>query len=147
MSKQVRKDKVVEISCMSIAGGELKLKAGFKYFANVRLDYANISEGELIDLCSEGSSVRVKAQAKLRKNKALLDQKGVIAESAGEVGDRIEEWVVFDVATDFERESGHRSPEKTAKTAYSKMSIEQKAAFVVENMGVSYEEALSMVQK
>ena len=147
MATQIVSGKIVEITKMSVAGGDLSLAQGMKYFINLRLNYEGVTEEELIGLASEGSSVRVKAQAKLRKMEDKLKE-SVYAESAGDVDVDDLAWVEFNVATDFESEGrGPRDPEKQAKSAYSKMTDEQKAKFVSENMGVSMEDALKMVKK
>jgi len=146
--QRVRKDsKVVEILKMSVAGAALSLDEGFKYFVNLRLNYDGLTETELMGLASEGSSVRVKAQAKLRKDEALLKEHGVVEESAADV-DAIElGWIEFDVATDFEREASVQDPEKRAKSAYGKMTEEQKVAFIMSTLNVSEEDAQGMVQR
>lgn len=134
MAKQVLKKntRIVEITGMSVAGGELSLPKNHKYFVNIRLDYSDVEPLDAILLASEGSSVRVKAQAKLRANEKLLKEKGKVAESAGDVDVKKLGWIDFDVATDFEAaERGPRDPEKTAKSALGKMDFEGKVQFIM----------------
>ena len=66
MSTQIRIENSVKITRMSVAGADLKLPKDHKYFVNLELDYTDVSREDLMDLASGGSSVRVKAQAKLR---------------------------------------------------------------------------------
>lgn len=137
-------EKSVTISNMSVAGGDLKLPDGQKYFVNITLDFSNVAFDQAIGLASEGSSMRVKAQAKLRKDEALLKEKGVIAESAADVNPT--EVITFDVSTDFERAETTRDPAKQASSAYKKMDLEQKAKFIAETLGVDIAEARLMVK-
>lgn len=151
MATQSINGKIVRIERMSVAGGDLNLAKGMKYFINLELDYTDVSEEELIGLASEGSSVRVKAQGKLRGQEELLQECGIVAESASELKESELESMTpikFNVATDFERETGKpKDPVKAGKSAYSKMTVEQKALFISETMGVSLEEAEAMVQR
>ena len=146
MAEQKVNGKVVEIRKMSVAGAVLSLAEGFKYFVNLRLNYANVSEEELLGLASEGSSVRVKAQAKLRADEGTLREKGIVAESAADVKADELGWIEYDVATDFERSSGGTAnPEKRAKSAYAKMTVEQRIAFIMDTLNVPEDVAKGMV--
>lgn len=148
MAKQTVKENIVTVTCMSVAGGDLDLPKGHKYFVNLELDYEGIELAEAIQLASEGSSVRVKAQAKLRAlgDKALEEGGAVVAESANDVQPMELGTFTFKVATDFESEKGGpRDPEKTAKSAFSKMSREQKVQFIIDTMGIEPEVAETMV--
>lgn len=150
MAKQVLLDdsKVVRIECMSIAGGSLELPKGHKYYANLELDYTGIELNEAIQLASEGSSIRVKAQAKLRAlgAKALENDGAVLAESAGEVNADDLGTFQFDVSTDFESErGGPRDPKKQATSAFKKMDDEQRIAFIMETLGVDEDAARGML--
>ena len=150
MATQERKDKIVTIKGMSVAGGELTLPKGHKYFVNLELDYSLTTHEDCIDLASGGSSVRVQAQAKLRADEGTLEKHGVIAESledAEKQGVGQKPSIRFDVSTDFESEKGgKRDPAKTAASAFSKMDREQKLAFVMGTMGVTREVAETLVK-
>lgn len=148
MATQVRTDNIVKIHKMSVAGGNLSLPKGHKYFVNLALDYDSVSRETLMELCSEGSSMRVKAQAKLRKMEGKLKELGVVAESASELDEDSLGWIKFKVDTDFEREAaGPRDPQKMATSAYGKMTEEQKAVFIAETLGCSVEEARGHIQR
>lgn len=148
MAKQTLEGKVVTITCMSVAGGDLNLPKGHKYFVNLELDYSNVTEEEAIQLASEGSSVRVKAQAKLRAlgDKGLENGGAVVAESASEVKAEDLGTFSFDVSTDFESErGGPRDPEKQAASAFKKMDREAKARLIADTLKIPFEQALNMV--
>jgi len=133
---------------MSVAGGDLKLPDKEKYFVNLELDYSNVSKEEAIELASGGSSVRVKSQSMLREMESVLKEKGVVAEDLGTAeknGLDKKGFIRFDVSTDFASEGKTRNPQRQAASAYSKMTREQKVAFVAENMGLSEEEAEKLV--
>ena len=150
MATQERKDKVVSIIGMSVAGGELKLATGMKYFVNLKLDYSNVTFEDAIELASGGSSVRVQAQGKLRGDEATLKANGVVAESLAEAeknGLDKKPFITFDVSSDFESEGrGKRDPAKTASSAYGKMDREQKIVFVMGQMGVDRKTAETLVK-
>ena len=146
MSTQIRIENSVKITRMSVAGADLKLPKDHKYFVNLELDYTDVSREDLMDLASGGSSVRVKAQAKLRGMEAKLKEQGQVGESASEFEDDDLGWIKFHVATDFEKEaSGPRDPAKTVVSAYSKMTDGQKVEFIMEQMGLSEEDAIAAV--
>ncbi len=150
MAKQIwnEEEKVVTIQCMSVAGGDLDLPKGHKYYVNLELDYSQVSHEEAIQLASEGSSVRVKAQAKLRAlgAKALENDGAVMAESAGEVHTDDLGIFSFDVSTDFESErGGPRDPQKQATSAFKKMDDKQRIAFIMETLGVDEDAARGMI--
>lgn len=148
MATQSRIENIVKIHKMSVAGGDLSLPKGHKYFVNLALDYDSVSREMLMELASEGSSIRVKAQAKLRKMEGKLKELGVVAESASELDEDALGWIEFRVETDFEREAaGPRDPQKTATSAYGKMTEEQKAAFIAETLGCSVEEAMGHIKR
>ena len=66
MSEQVKaKDNKVLVKCVSVKGGDLP--NGFQVYVNLEFDYTGMTLEQLQGLCSEGSSVRVKAQGQLRK--------------------------------------------------------------------------------
>ena len=150
MSTQERKEKIVEITGMSVSGGELKLATDMKYFVNIKLDYSNVTFEDAIELASGGSSVRVQAQGKLRKDEAQLKANGVVAESLAEAekkGLDKKPFITFDVSTDFESEGrGKRDPAKTATSAYGKMDREEKIVFVMGQMGIDRQTAETLVK-
>lgn len=137
----------MEVTGMSVAGGDLNLPKGHKFFVNLRLDYSKVELDEAIQLASEGSSVRVKAQAKLRTMEAKLrEQKAVVAESASNIDVNKLPWFEFDVSVDFESErGGPRDPQKVAASAFSKMTRQQKVETVASTLKISIEEADKLV--
>jgi hypothetical protein len=150
MATQKREGKVVTVYGMSVAGGDLKLPNGMKYFVNMELDYTDVTFEDAIELASGGSSVRVQAQAKLRLDESTLKRCGVVAEAYTEdvksdLADA--EFVIFNVATDFESEKGgKRDPAKTAASAFSKMDREQKVNFIIQTMQIDRAVAEAMVK-
>lgn len=141
MSEQVKaKDNKVLVKCVSVKGGDLP--NGFQVYVNLEFDYTGISIEDLQGLCSEGSSIRVKAQAQLRKyTTADLLKHGVQAVEGltKEIKDQlaIREPIKFTVDTDFESETGGpRDPVKTGTSAYKKMDIDQKRDYLLNTVGL-----------
>lgn len=145
IQKLIENSTIVRIECMSVAGGTLGLENGFKYYVNLELDYEGLEASELMQLASEGSSVRVKAQAKLRAlgDKVLQDGGAVKAESAGEVKADALGTFKYNVATDFESErGGPRDPKKQALSGFQKSDDEGKIEIVMTALGCTREEAI-----
>ena len=138
----------VLITGMSVKGGDLP--NGFQVYTNVMLDYNGVSEDDLMALASEGSSVRVKAQAKMRKwsttellKYGVKGVEGLTAEVKTEL--KYIEPFTFDVETDFEKaETGPRDPVTTATRALGKMTDVQKIAFFRE---CGFEEQADVLQE
>jgi hypothetical protein len=150
MATQSRNDKVVRIDGMSVAGGDLSLPKGHKYFINLELDYSDVEFEKAIELASGGSSVRVQSQAKLRVDEETLKKHGIVAESLEDAeGKGLKDVapVKFDVGSDFEAERGPRDKEKAAVSAFKKASIETRITLVMETLKITREEALAMMPK
>jgi len=149
MATMKREGKVIKVTGMSVAGGDLKsLPKNHKYFVNLELDYGSVELEDAIELASGGSSVRVQAQAKLRGMEGKLKESGVVAEdlkTAESNGLNEKGFIRFDVSTDFESEGRTQDPKKRAASAFQKMDSGQKVAFVMESMGVEREKALELL--
>lgn len=136
MSTQSKaKENKVLVTDVSVKGGDLP--TGFQCYLNLEFDFSGVEIEELQGLCCEGSSLRVKAQAQLRKwTTAKLSESGVQAVEGltAVVKEQLAELppVKFVVDTDFEKaESGPRDPMKTATSAFGKMDAKTKYQYLI----------------
>lgn len=137
MSEQViaSKNKVL-VKGMSLKGGDLP--SNYQIYVNVEFDYTGLTLEDLQGLCSEGSSIRVKAQSQLRKwTIKKLENHGCegIDGMTKDVKEYLEdvEPIKFDVSTDFEKsDRGPQDPVKQGVKALSKMDDTQKVRFLRE---------------
>lgn len=124
----------VTVTGMSVKGGELA--DGFQAYTNVTFDFTGVETDELIALNCEGSSIRVKAQAQMRKwTQAQLLKVGVqgIEGLTAEIKEALADITphVFIVDTDFEKaDRGPQDPVKTATRQLGKMDTAQKITFL-----------------
>lgn len=136
MSTQSKaKENKVLVTDVSVKGGDLPV--GYQCYLNLEFDFTDVSAEELQGLCCEGSSLRVKAQAQLRKwTTTKLTESGVQAVEGltAEVKEQLSKLppVKFVVDTDFEKaESGPRDPVKTATSAFAKMDSQTKYDYLI----------------
>lgn len=150
MAEQKREGKIVTITGMSVAGGDLKLPKNTKYFVNIKLDYSDCTPEKVIEMASGGQSVRVMAQAKLRADEDTLKNFGIQAESLKDAVDKglnKKSPVTFNVDEDFESDGvrGPRDQQKVAAKAFRKMSRDERVQFVMDTLGVTKDIAENMV--
>ena len=148
MAEQKIEGNLAKITGMSVAGGDLHLPKGYKYYVNLALNYEKTTREDLLALASGGSSVRVQAQAKLRADEKTLEKYGVVAETLKEAQDKgLSEkgFISFDVSTDFESEGRTQDPEKRAQSAFKKMDRDAKVRFIMDTLHISQEQAETMV--
>jgi len=141
MSEQAKaQDNKVLVKYVSVKGGDLP--AGFQVYVNLEFDYTGLTIVDLQGLASEGSSIRVKAQAQLRKWSTTDLLKHGIQSTEGlkkDIKDQLDSRkpISFNVDADFEKETGGpRDPVKTGTSAYKKMDIDQKRDYLLNTVGL-----------
>ena len=137
-------NKVVSVTGMSVAGGDLP--KNFQVYTNVKFDFTGVPEDDLIEYNCAGSSIRVKAQAKMRKwTTAELLKHGIQSPEGYDADAKIaikdKPYFTFIVDTDFEKEeTGPRDPVKTAQSAFKKMDAQTQYDYMI-GLGVAEEVA------
>jgi hypothetical protein len=121
----------VSVEGMSVKGGDLP--NGFQVHLDVEFDFTGVSPIDVAEAACGGQSLRVVLQGDLRK------------ESTSTLNKYAEEGYLCKVSELVNRERASRDPKVVIKSAFSKMTREQKVESVMDLMKVTKEQAEQMV--